>query len=283
MENLTPDEILIVVFHTRQEPWEEIVREGQFKTWVPVALRKGFRVAYCFGPKPNKFIKKFDVWNENLRWHHGARVSDFRNAVNRMIATPFRSCMPQIKIVNYGGAPEGVTGMQANIWDAYVTGRWRQLAIFRYFLNDKKAKYLVLLTSAAYIQPELLLKRISLIEKEVVYAGPFLEKDTASQFVGGAQVVINKKFAKLMIDNRKKIPVEYLNDLGLAFAAKELKVQPIELPSMNFSSLEELNKANHEILRDNYHFRLKSFKLGKRNDVELFHLINEILGASAKP
>jgi len=281
MEQLKPSEILIVIFHTRQEPWEEIVREGQFKSWVPLASSKGFRVAYCFGPIPNKLIKKLDVWNESLRWHRGARISNYRNKVNRIIAKPFRSHIPQIEITNYIGSPEGVMGMQANVWDAYFTGRWRQLAIFNYFLNFTNAKYLVLLTSAAYLKPEQLLKRLSSINKEIVYAGPFLEKGTASEFVGGAQVVINRAFASLIIKNRKNVPVEILNDLGLAFAAKKLKVQPIELPTVNFSSLEEIEQADQRVILNNHHFRLKSFKQGKRNDVALFHLLSEKLAENA--
>lgn len=283
MEHLVPSEILIVVFHTRQEPWEEIVQEGQFKSWVPSALGKGFRVAYCFGPKPTKLIKKFDIWNENLRWHHGARVSNFRNSVNRAVAWPFRNYIPRIQVTRYDGAPEGVIGMEANIWDAYATCRWRQLAVFNYFLENDNAKYLILLTSAAYLQPELLLKTLSSIQHKYLYGGPIMEKGTGSEFVSGAQVVVNREFAKLVIENRRKIPVEILNDLGLAFIAKKLEVQPIELPTINISSLEELEEMDHSTLLNNYHFRLKSFKLGKRNDVELFHRLNEKLGANAKP
>lgn len=273
MQTLSPEEILIVVFHTRQEPWEEIVRKGQFETWVPLAIESGYRIAYCFGPKPSKVSKITDVFIENLRWHRGSRISDIRNFINKTIAFPFRNYVPDIRVTNYLGAPAGVIGLRVNIWDMYMTGRWKQLAIIKYFLEKESAKFLLITTSAAYIQPDILARNLALISEKVIFAGPFLHKNTKSEFVSGAQVVINKEFAHLVLNNLKEIPVEILNDLGLSFAAKKMRIKAIELPTINFSSIDEIGKTDTDVIKNNYHFRLKSFQDGKRNDVELFHFL----------
>jgi hypothetical protein len=135
MRKLLPSEILIVVLHTRQEPWEEIVQKGQFQTWVPGAIMEGYKVLYCFGPSPNRLTKKIDLWNENFRWHKGARVSTLRNRVNRALAKPFLSYIPMTYSSMYEGAPEGVDCLSLKIWDLYLTGRWKMLSVFKYFLQ----------------------------------------------------------------------------------------------------------------------------------------------------
>ncbi len=275
MSHLLPSDILIVVFHTRQEPWEEIVQKGQFKTWVPLSIKQGYKISYCFGPIPSRTSKKFDHWNEELRWHRGPRISSLRNYINKILAKPFLSYIPKTYLSSYEGAPRGVDGLYLKIWDLYSTARWKQLAIFKHFLEKSECKYLVILTSAAYLQTEILRKTLNKIEGDVIFAGPFIQKDSTTPFVSGAQVVVNREFAKMCIDNAILFPGEILNDLGLTIAAQKMGIKPIELPTLNFNSAGEIENTELGQILDNYHFRLKSFKSGKRNDVELFLKLKE--------
>lgn len=275
MSQLQPSDILIVVFHTRQEPWEEIVQQGQFKTWVPLSIKQGYKISYCFGPIPSRRAKKLDRWIEDLRWHKGAKVSSLRNYINKILAKPFLNCIPKTYLSIYKGAPEGVNGIQLKMWDMYSTARWKQLAIFKHFLEKTECKYLVILTSAAYLNSEILRETLSKIEGKTIFAGPLIQKDSPAPFVSGAQVVVNREFAKLSIDNAALFPGDKLNDLGLSIAAERMGITPIELPTLNLSSVEEIENIDQDQIRNNYHFRLKSFKSGKRNDVELFLKLKE--------
>jgi len=275
MSQLQPSDILIVVFHTRQEPWEEIVQKGQFKTWVPVSIKQGYKISYCFGPIPSRTTKKFDRWIEDLRWHKGAKVSSLRNFINKVLAEPFLNYIPKTYLSSYKGAPEGVNGIHLKMWDLYSTARWKQLAIFKHFLEKSECKYLVILSSAAYLNSEILRETLSEIEGKIIFAGPLIQKDSTAPFVSGAQVVVNREFAKMSIDNADLFPGEKLNDLGLSIAAQRMGITPIELPTLNFSSIEEIENIGQDQILNNYHFRLKSFKSGKRNDVELFLKLKE--------
>jgi hypothetical protein len=275
MNKLLPSEILIVVLHTLQEPWEEIVQKGQFETWVPKAIKEGYKISYCFGPRPTRLVKKIDYWNENLRWHKGARVSTLRNQANKVLAKPFLRHVPATYSYGYLGAPEGVDCITLKVWDLYLTGRWKMLAVFNYFLQQPQSKYLVILTSAAYLRPQLLRETLTKLDGETIYAGPIIQKNSKTPFVSGAQLVVNRKFAEISVTNPAFFPGEKLNDLSLALAAEKMGVNPIELPTINFSSLEEIQNAEEGAIRANYHFRLKSFKFGKRNDVELFLKLKE--------
>lgn len=275
MNHLLPSDILIVVFHTRQEPWEEIVQQGQFETWVPKSIHEGYKVLYCIGPNPSQLSKKVDYWNEKLRWDKGAQVSTLRNYINKLLATPFMGYLPRTEFSKYPGAPEGVNCLNLKIWDLYLIGRWKTLAIFKHFIEQQEQKFLVILTSAAFLQPELLRKKLVELTGDFIYAGPLIQKESANPFVSGAQIVVNRKFAELVLRNHAYFPAEKLNDLGLAVAAKEMGISPVELPTVNFTSVEEIQNASETLLKSNYHFRLKSLKLGKRNDVELFLKLEE--------
>jgi hypothetical protein len=268
--------VFVAVFHSRQEPWESIARQGQFKTWVPNAIECGIKVGYCFGPVPNRFVCWLDQEIEKLRWLRGGRIADIRNLVNKALAMPFRGAIPNVKEVANFDAPIGVVGLKANVWDLYATARWRQLALFEYFLESTVCEYLVIITSATYIVPELLLTTLENLDNEFLYAGPIHGEKPGQLFISGAQLVVNRKFAELALRDRKRIPTQLLNDLGLSQVATMNEIELEDLPSINLESVEEVNDLPNEILKKNYHFKLKAYdqNTGERIDVKLFKVLH---------
>ena len=281
---MNPNKILIVVFHTRQEPWESIVRKGQFNTWVPTAIKLGFKVAYCFGPKPSRIVSILDREIEKSRWTRGGRISEFRNIINRILAAPFSRFVPTLRKVEYEGAPEGVTGLRTSIWDMYSTARWRQLGLFKYFLTQTSCDFLIIVTSATYLTPEKILENLENLKGNIVYAGPIHGQKPSTVFVSGAQVVVNREFAALALENKSRIPTHLLNDLGLGEIAHIHAIEPQRLPTLNLSSLVELQNTTDLALSTNYHFRLKSYIEGtnQRGDVMLFEELHKRLNQIKK-
>ena len=269
--------------HSEQYPWKEIVSEGQFKTWVPVAVSEGFKVTYCFGKKPTKAISFIDSLNETMRWNKGAKVSDFRNMINRILASPFKKYIPPAKNCKIPGFPVGVEGLEVKLLDLYATGRWKQLALINYFLNETSCKYLVISTSTTYLKTKVLLKVLGQLEGPYVYSGP-LYGAPQERFVSGAQIVIDRDFASDIIQFRNKIPTYALNDLGLGVLATRLMKQPSELPTLNIGNLKELDTISPEQLATNYHYRLKSIDeiTGKRNDIDIFLRLHEMITNGAR-
>ena len=281
---MNPNKILIVVFHTRQEPWESIVRKGQFNTWVPTAIKLGFKVAYCFGPKPSRIVSILDREIEKSRWTRGGRISEFRNIINRILAAPFSRFVPTLRKVEYEGAPKGVTGLRTSIWDMYSTARWRQLGLFKYFLTQTSCDFLIIVTSATYLTPEKILENLENLKGNIVYAGPIHGQKPSTVFVSGAQVVVNREFAALALENKSRIPTHLLNDLGLGEIARIHAIEPQRLPTLNLSSLVELQNTTDLALSTNYHFRLKSYIEGtnQRGDVMLFEELHKRLNQIKK-
>lgn len=276
---MDPTKILIVVFHTRQEPWESLVRRGQFNTWVPTAVKHGFKIAYCFGPKPSRIVSILDREIEKLRWTRGGRISEFRNILNRILAAPFKTFVPTLRKVEYEGAPEGVVGLRTSIWDMYSTSRWRQLGLFQYFLTQTSCDLLMIVTSSTYLAPDKILENLRNLSGKIVYAGPIQGQKPSKIFVSGAQVVINREFADLALANKSRIPTHLLNDLGLGEVAHIHGIEPQALPTLNISSMAELQEASDFVFITNHHFRLKSFIEGttERNDVMLFEELHKRL------
>lgn len=276
---MDPNKILIVVFHSRQEPWESIVRKGQFRTWVPYALQRGFKVAYCFGPKPSRMVSILDRELEKFRWTRGGRISDFRNTLNQILAAPFSRFVPTLRKIEYKDAPEGVIGLRTSLWDMYSTARWRQLALFKYFLTHTSCEFLMIVTSATYLSPEKISKNLEELSGKIVYAGPIHGQKPSRVFVSGAQVVVNREFASLALESKHRVPTHLLNDLGLGEVAHIHGIEPQALPTLNISSLTELQNTTDLALTTNYHFRLKSYIEGtnQRNDVMLFEELHKRL------
>lgn len=268
--------VFIVVFHSRQEPWESIARQGQFKTWVPKAIEHKIRVGYCFGPVPKKLVRFLDKEIEKLRWQRGGRIADIRNLINKVLAMPFRAVVPNIRELANFDAPKGILGLEASVWDLYATARWRQIALFDYFLKKTDCEYLVIITSATYIVPELLLTTLENLDSEFVYAGPIHGERPGQLFISGAQLVVNRKFAEIALRDRKEIPTHILNDLGLSQVANINNIELINLPTINLESLSEVDDLSNEVLKKNYHFKLKAFdqNSGKRIDVKLFNALH---------
>jgi hypothetical protein len=268
--------VFIVVLHSRREPWESIMRQGQFKTWVPKGIGRGIKIGYCFGPLPNRFVCYLDREIENLRWLRGGRMADIRNVLNRVLARPFRGVIPNLREATNFIAPRGVIGLETKIWDLHATTRWRQLALFDYFLNSTDCEHLVIITSATYIVPELLLSTLENLHEDILYAGAVHGKKPGQLFISGAQLVVNRKFAEIALRDRRKIPTHLLNDLGLSQIATINGIELEGLPSINLGSISEVNNLSDEILKENYHFRLKAFDqcTGERIDVRLFHALH---------
>jgi len=270
-EKTISNKIMVAIIHSEQYPWSTIIREGQFNTWVDCIDHEFIEVFYCFSKPPGKLIQILDETNELFRWKLGAVFSSLRNTLNKIIAKPFQSFIPKIVEEDFNGAPKGVKRLRVKFPDMYLTCRWRQIAVMQFFLNQQKYEHLLFVTSATYLNTERLREVIRKLSNEYVYAGTVFGKPKEKQFVSGAQMLFNKKSAEILLRNRKFIPVELLNDLGTGVAFARIGIRPQKLVSMNISDSDQLNRIKQKDLESYHHFRLKSFKNGKRNDVRLFH------------
>ena len=267
--------ILIAVTHSFQEPWISIAREGQFKTWLSEEYDNIEVKHFYTKPKNNLSIMMGNA-NEFLRWRAGRRVGQARNLISGIILLPLKNWIPTITKTDPDEFNLGIETFRIHSVDAMQFSRWKRLSVIEYFLENSNADYLLMTTSSSYIQPNLLLTKLAKIEETYLYAGPLINPGNDG-FVSGAQTILNRASASILVKNRKKIPVSLLDDVAIGRTFRKLCVSITELETLNIGSLEELRRIPNEILYNTHHFRLKSQSGKNRNDVEIFKALHEIL------
>ena len=276
MVRLNPEKkLLVAVVHSLQEPWVTITREGQNETWLR-NIPNNVDVVHFHSTDNSRKVKCIDKFNEYLRWRAGGRVSRVRNLLNKVLLRPLRRWVPK-----YSKSSPKSFGQISNVyrvhcWDMYATLRWKRLAVMRYFLHETNFEFLLITSSSSYLRPHILLGKLAELDQDFVYAGPVIG-DSRTRFVSGAQTLLNRKTATFIIENRSKIPVELLDDIGLGVFCSEFDIQPTPLSTLNISSLNELDAYSRDELTNYHHFRLKAELNGQRQDVAIFLRLKDVL------
>jgi hypothetical protein len=182
--------LLIAVVHSIQEPWLSITKEGQFRTWLSKNY-ENVSIVHFYAKPANPITRVSDNLNEKLRWRSGRRIGQIRNAFG--LATLLFLCrwIPRISSPKENPFGQKSEVFRVHCLDMYLTSRWKRLAVINYFINHHDADYLLLTTSSSYLQPQLLLDRLSKLDDEILYAGPIIG-DKQDSFVSGAQTVLNR-------------------------------------------------------------------------------------------
>jgi hypothetical protein len=267
--------ILIAVTHSLQEPWISIAKEGQFKTWL-LEEHANTEVKHFYTKPINNVSVKIGDANEFLRWRSGRRVGQARNLISGIVLSPLKYWVPKVTRTDNDEFHLGVDTFRIQSIDAMQFSRWKRLSVVKYFLENSNADYLLMTTSSSYVQPNLLLRKLARIEETNLYAGPLINPGNDG-FVSGAQTVLNRASASMLVKNRMKIPVSLLDDVAIGRTFRKLGVPISELDTMNIGSLNELREIPRELLLNTHHFRLKSQSGKKRNDVEIFEALHQIL------
>lgn len=267
--------LLIAIVHSIQEPWLTITKNGQQRTWLS-NTSENVSIVHFYAKKASPTISKLDGINEYLRWRAGRRIGQVRNLLSAILLFAMRKWIPRISQSDEQIFGPNVKSFRIHALDMYQTSRWRRLAAIDYFIRETDAEYLLLTTSSSYVQPELLLKKLDALDSEFLYAGTIIDAGSDG-FVSGAQTILNRNAAKVLLANRKRIPVSLLDDVGLGRTFRKLCIPMTGLSTMNISTKEELDAIPLSEIKDNHHFRLKSYIGKTRNDVALFTQLHKRL------
>ena len=276
MVRLNPKKkLLVAVVHSLQEPWATIAREGQNETWLK-NIPENVVVVHFHSTDNSHKVQHIDKFNEYLRWRAGGRISRVRNLLNKVVLLPLQKWVPKYSKSWPKGLGQIRNVYRIHCWDMYATLRWKRLAVMKYFLQETNFDFLLMTSSSSYLRLQILLEKLSELNQEFVYAGPVIG-DSRSSFVSGAQTLLNRRSAAFIIENRSRIPVELLDDIGLGVFCSRFGIEPIPLSTLNISSLNELDSYSREELISYHHFRLKAELNGQRQDVAIFLRLKEIL------
>ncbi len=183
---------------------------------------------------------------------------------------PWLRMLPAAKLVLEAESKIPAQALKVNVPELTSTMRWKKLAFLKYFLEQTSAEYVLISTASSIINLEPILDYISKSSdmEQAMYAGR-LCKAHDCDFTSGAFTLLNRESARLLLENKRLIPVHVMDDVGFGTAFKRLGMYPTNLRSLDFDSIERLEEFPVKELAEVGHFRLKSGALDSRSDVKI--------------
>jgi hypothetical protein len=262
-------DVFIVVGHGLYEPWLNIYSEGQKKTWLSNSSSNGTEVIHIHGTPLGKIGWKFDRLHEKLRWTN-RWVSLILRIFDRVIGIPFIFFIPNIRISKLFDSTQAA--LQVHFPDSYQFMRWKDLAMLKYFINERSENYIFSTTTSSYLIPSRLKSIISSLPRVGLYAG--VKAYEGANFAAGNNRLISRDVAKMILDKRVHFDCGLIEDAALGKLVKKLGIPFRELPSLNITSVGQLETIPDSIFDTHFHIRVKSGTFSERNDVEIMKQVH---------
>jgi hypothetical protein len=263
--------VLCAISHGLYEPWISILHDGQEKTWLRDTRPKGLEIVHFHGTPLGKIGIMLDKWHERIRWSTRSKATLLK-VLDYLLTLPFMFYQAR-----YSLSKELLMSDRAihtHFPDCYLTYRWKELALFRFFLNETSCDYLFLTSSSSYVRVDKLMEYVSTLPSGGVYSGaaPY----ESAEFISGANRILSRDVVEEVVKNQSKFSPVIIEDVALGVLIAKLGFSRSSFPISNISSLDELLEADLETLKSSYHFRLKSGTLENRNDVEIMQRLHSM-------
>jgi hypothetical protein len=264
--------VLCLVSHGLYKPWIDIYNRGQKDTWLATEMPENFEVAHFHGSPVGRLGLLIDKWHERIRWSNRPMATSLR-VVDRALGFPFRSTIPRT-------TPSDSLASLQQVWhvhqpDLYPTYKWKEIGILAHAIDNYEFDYLFTTTTSSYILPNNLLKVIANKPRELYYGGMIPYEN--ANFASGSNRFFSRDVVELLVKNRKFLDCGIIEDVSIANLLQKYDILPDSLFGLNLDSLNQIENLTSEQMNLNYHYRLKSGPLSKRNDVELFKKLHEKL------
>jgi hypothetical protein len=263
--------ILCALSHGLYEPWLSILKEGQEKTWLIEEIPQRIKIIHYHANPVGKFGQYCDRTHEKIRWTSRYLAVPLK-FLDDILGFPFKNWVPNYAESDYLNLTHKVIAIDCI--DTYVTYRWKILSLFDFFLKETSHDYLMTTTTSSYINTDALTRYVDALPLNDVYTGS-LPYDGAL-FVSGSNRILSRDVVGEIMKNRRGWRVGTIEDLELGRLVKRYcGLDPQTFPIQNIQSEDELAKTQDNVLKDTYHFRLKSGTLSHRNDVSIMKALHE--------
>jgi Galactosyltransferase len=260
------------------EPWIDIAKDGQNETWLSVPRPTNIEVKHFHSIPLGKFGQYLDLKHETIRWHSKI-LGRLLIVLDRTIFFPFRGYVPAIKKSKRIEFRDEVFEVQFP--DTYLTYKWKEVAYFKYFLENSNADYLVSISNSSYVNLRVLGSLVNNLPETLLYYGP--RPFESAEFVSGSFRIFSRDVVKKVVDKRKYFDHAKLEDVAVGLLLKRLGIQPTFTRIENLSSYEEIDRLSQNQLKLGIHFRLKSGTPLARNDVPLMSYLHKKVESVSHP
>ncbi len=261
-----PD-IVVALLQVKTEPWKSIYEIGQLQTWID-DYSESIQIINVYGEAPSRLIRKIDIVHEKLRWNSSTQplVYVFDWLMGKLLRYWDN---PKLKVKKQGK----VTNLLIGVPSTNLTLPNVEIALFKYFLNNTTANFLYMSNTSSYINLKNLIKTIKNFSGNNIYGGT-IEKFSGLKFASGSNRILSRDLVRFLVKNFNKWEFSYLDDVSMSKLIKNVKINEVNISSLTFSSIAEIEQASNENLQKTVHFRLKSGPLNNRKDAELMHCLH---------
>ena len=266
-----PPKILCVIAHGYYQPWIDILFKGQEQTWLSENRPERFKVLHFHATPVGTMLKGFDKWHEKVRWTRNRSISLLLLVFDYLITFLFIGWTPKVSKSNLIKLKD--PAFNAQVKDIYLTVPWKLLAMYKYVLKNYEFDYLFRTTSSSYVRAIELIKVSEVLPREKYYGGAIAYE--GARFAAGNNVLISRDLIERIAMKKNITNPTIIEDVSLGNYMNSIGVELSPLPQINIDSIEKLNSIPDKELNKNFHFRLRSGSLQKRNDVEIMHALHE--------
>ena len=267
----THPRLMIVIGQVLTAPWLDISMAGQFPTWLPIADKLRIPVRHSHGRRSGRGLQAFDRAHEWVRWRGIGQVLVPR--LDSWVGRRYRDHVPDASIENFQAT--GATAWSQNLRDVYALQRWKVLGSLRQALRED-FDFVYFTTASSYVRPAELLRIVASLPSSGVYAGTrHVDGRTELAFASGANRVLSRDVAELVVRERRHYRIDVMEDVGLGALIMGAGIGLLDLPSVNVSSQRALDDLDDGAIEENFHFRMTSGSRKNRTDAELMRILHK--------
>jgi hypothetical protein len=259
-------QVIVLIKHGLYEPFIELAQQGQGSTFLQRPIDPRIKVIHFYGIPGGRVIQQLDRLHEFLRFKN--RLTNIiLQMFDYVISLPFLFWVP--KVVKSNELSFEDDEFQCKVIDTLLTLRWKQLAVYKYVLANFKFDYVYDTNVSSYLDFENLLLQVQEFSVTPLYAGNL----PLNTFVSGANRFYDEGALRTILQNKYRWSPSILEDVAIGRLMNRCSITPVTTNSLSITSIEELNKLPDEIIIDNYHFRVKSYSAGRRNDAVIMQAL----------
>lgn len=249
----------IFLTHALMNPWKKILEEGQIKTWAPIT---NTHLRHLYSKPVSRAVQSLDSFYWKMKW---TRITGlFILGFEYLFANFVRSSNPRVvnPITSYTQRD-----VLVNLPDLYLLSNVKSLAMHR-FAKESDCNFIVFTTSSSYLNIKKLEEHLRYLPKEKLVAGRVMESGD-KKFISGSFRIYTPDVLQEIEKFRNSYKSWLAEDLAMGVLLESAGFDFINLPSLDISSLDELNRVPELVLANTVHFRLKSGNAWHRNDVKI--------------
>jgi hypothetical protein len=266
----TSAKVLCAISHGLYEPWLSILREGQQPTWLSIKFPENFKVLHYHGTPVRPFVQHMDRLHEKIRWKN-RYVASLLCFFDNLVLAPLLYFIPknqQSKML-----PSVGKVIHIKFPDTYLTYRWKFLSLLNYFVYETNSDFLFVTSTASYVQPDQVIKFVNRIPDTSTYAGA--EPYEGAGFISGSNRIISREIALQVLQTRRRWKPGVIEDIEFTRLIVANGNKLMTFPIVNIDSISKLSKTPDALIKNNYHFRLKSLEGTNRNDISIMKLLHQ--------